>query len=169
MKAIGQLSEEVTFEDSSNATWTLRRTFREGAVEGTLSIEVEIRSDHRRQVLHFPWITLFAELGTYGRTKHQGLFAGLEYLADEPSSSEADITTSAHVRRLPAPAKLTLPLMIIEQEARYIGLTWELSEDVAAVFDSPDRIFDSKAHVMGLWAPSVGSLRLENERYAYRP
>jgi len=40
---------------------------------------------------------------------------------------------------------------------------------VAATFDSPDRIYNSGAHVMALSAPAVGELRLENDFCAHTP
>ena len=39
---------------------------------------------------------------------------GLDYLADEASSSKADIAGPGHVRRIPDPIKITFPLMAIE-------------------------------------------------------
>jgi len=89
-------------------------------------------------------------LGTFGERKDQGLFAGLEYLCDEPSSSTADIETPDHVRRVPDPIKITFPLMAIAHGGRYIGVIWEPSETIAATFDSPDTIYTSGAHVMAL-------------------
>ena len=83
--------------------------------------------DQDRDVIHLPWLTLFPGLGTFGERKTQGLFAGLEYLEDEPSSSEADITTAEHIRRAPDPVKVTFPLMAIAHEGRYVGLVWEPS------------------------------------------
>jgi hypothetical protein len=48
-------------------------------------------------------------------------------------------------------------------------LVWEPSESVAAVFDSPDRIYSSGAHVMALSGPAVGDLRFENDLCAHTP
>jgi hypothetical protein len=114
-------------------------------------------------------LTIFPGLGTFGEKKSQGLFAGLEYLCDEPSSSEADITTPDHVRRVPDPVKITFPLMTIAHGGNYIGVIWEPSETVAATFDSPDTVYDSGAHVMALSAPGVGELRFENDFAAHSP
>jgi hypothetical protein len=81
------------------------------------------------------------------------LFAGLEYLDDEPSSSEADVIGPASKRQVPDSLKLTFPLMAIEHRGHYLALTWEPQADVSAVFDSPDRLFASGGHVMGLIFP----------------
>ncbi len=147
----------------------MTRRFGPGPQLGTISVETEFVVDRDREVVHLPWLTLFPGLGTFGEHKTQGLFAGLEYLDDEPSSSEADITTPEHVRRVPDPVKITLPLMAIANSNRYIGLIWEPSDMVGAVFDSPDRIFGSGAHVMALTAPAVGAIRFENQLAAHTP
>jgi hypothetical protein len=97
------------------------------------------------------------------------LFAGLEYLDDEPSSGEPDITTPEHVRRAPDPVKVTFPLMAIAHEGRYVGLMWAPSSTVAPLFDSPDRIYGSGAHVMALTGPAVGDARFENDLAAHTP
>ncbi len=132
-------------------------------------METTFVADRDCRVLYLPWLTLFPGLGTFGERKTQGLFAGLEYLDDEPSSSEADITTNEHVRRVPDPIKITFPLMAIAQGGRYIGLIWEPSDLTAPLFDSPDRIYNSGAHVMALTAPAVGDNRFENAPLAHTP
>ncbi|MHC4354222.1 MAG: hypothetical protein ACYS0H_16070, partial [Planctomycetota bacterium] len=157
----------AAIEDSKGGQWEIRRTVGPAEKQGILVVETEVRVDRDRDVLHIPWLTVFPGLGTFGQRKSQGLFAGLEYLCDEPSSSEADITTPDHVRRVPDPVKMTFPLMAISQGGNYIGMIWEPSETVAATFDSPDRIYDSGAHVMALSAPGVGELRFENDFAAH--
>ncbi len=166
---LGVFTTIAAIEDSKGGKWEIRRTVRPAKQEGTLILETELRVDCDRDILHIPWLTIFPGLGTFGEKKFQGLFAGLEYLCDEPSSSEADITTPSHVRRVPDPIKITFPLMAISQAGNYIGVIWEPSETVAATFDSPDRIYDSGAQVMALSAPGVGDLRFENDFAAHTP
>jgi hypothetical protein len=159
----------AVIKDSSGAEWEIRRIISRGPQDGTLAIETESKVNQDRHVIHVPWLTAFPGLGTFGERKYQGLFAGLEYLCDEPSSSDADITTPEHVRRVPDPAKITFPLVAIANNGRYLGIIWEPSEMMAVTFDSPDRIYNSGAHVMALSAPGVGGLRLENEFCAHTP
>ena len=160
---------EARLRAGDNAIWTLRRTVQAAAADGTLTVRTEWSVDADRDVLYLPWFTLFPGLGTFGRSKTQGLFAGVEYLADEPSSSDADIAEPKHIRRVPDPTKITFPLMALTHGGRYIGLSWEPSEAVAAVFDSPDRIYKSQAHLLGLTGPGVGAHRFENELLAHIP
>jgi len=163
---IDLLAQQV---DSHGAIWRIRRTLRPGAIAGTIVVEEEIQTSEDREVMCLPWLTLFAGLGTYGSSKDQALFAGLEYLEDEPSSGQADIMTLEHIRRVPAPAKVTFPLMAIAAQGCYVGLIWEPSEWIGPLFDTPDTIFASGAHVMGLTGPAVGKCRFENGLVAHTP
>lgn len=160
---------KAILKDSKGGKWEIQKRIRGGKQQGTLSVEVELKVNKDRDVLHMPWLTLFPGLGTFGEKKYQGLVAGVEYLCDEPSSSDADIATPQHIRRVPDPVKITFPLMAIANNGNYIGVIWEPSNMVAATFDSPDRIYDSGAHVMALSAPAVGDLRFENELFAHSP
>ena len=164
-----EFNVKASFKDSKGGKWEIEKHIRPGNQEGTLVVEVELKVDKDRDILHIPWLTLFPGLGTFGQSKYQGLFAGVEYLCDEPSSSDADIAKPKHIRRIPDPVKITLPLMAISNNGCYIGIIWEPSDMMAATFDSPDRIYNSGAHVMALSAPVVGDLRFENELFAHSP
>jgi hypothetical protein len=162
-------TSRASLKDSRGGTWEIRRSIKAAKQQGTLIVEIELKVDKDRDIIHIPWLTIFPGLGTFGERKDQGLFAGLEYLCDEPSSSEADIATPDHVRRIPDPVKITFPLMMIARGGNYIGVIWEPSEMVAATFDSPDMIYNSGAHVMALSGPGVGDLRFENAFCAQAP
>ena len=155
-------TSSADFKDSGGGIWEIRRSVRAAQQQGTLIVEIELKADKDRDIIHIPWLTIFPGLGTFGERKDQGLFAGLEYLCDEPSSSEADIATPDHIRRVPDPVKITFPLMAIARGGNYIGVIWDPSETVAATFDSPDRIYNSGAHVIALSGPGVGDRRFEN-------
>jgi len=160
--------EHAVLSDPRAGTWTLTRRFETAAATGikvTMSLEVH---DGTR-LMHYPWLTLFPGLGTFGQRKTQALVPGVEYLADEPGSSKADIATPAHLRRIPDPHKVCFPLVAFCHEGRCFSLRWDKSEDVALVHDSPDRVFNSGAHLVGLWAPNVGRHRLENDLHALDP
>jgi len=165
----GEVVCRAVLMDSEDGRWQVTRRLETGTRPGTISTETEFIVDKDREVIHLPWLTLFPGLGTVGERKTQGLFAGLEYLDDEPSSNEADLTTPEHIRRVPDPVKITFPLMAVAHGGRYMGLIWEPSDMAAAVFDSPDRLFNSGAHVMALTAPAVGPNRFENQLVAHTP
>ena len=165
----GEVTLTAVLKDDQAGQWKVTRCFKAGPHPGLISVETTFLADRDCELLYLPWLTLFPGLGTFGERKTQGLFAGLEYLDDEPSSSEADITTREHIRRTPDPVKITFPLMTIAHKGRYIGLIWEPSDLAAPVFDSPDRIYNSGAHVMALTAPAVGDKRFENALVAHTP
>ena len=164
-----EFSCSAVLKDSAGATWQIQRRFKAGQQAGTLVVETEFKVERDRDIVYLPWLTIFPGLGTFGQQKCQGLFAGVEYLEDEPGSSQADIETPEHIRRVPDPAKITFPLMAIAQDGRYVGVIWQPSEMAAATFDSPDTIYDSGAQVMALSAPAVGQIRSENEFCAHTP
>jgi len=169
MDAEGRLEERLTFRDGAGGTWALLRTFERVPGEAAIRFATTVRVDRDRDAVLVPWLTLLPGLGSFGSAKHQGLFAGLEYLADEPSSSTADITGPDHVRRIPEPYKITFPLMAVEHQGVYVGLIWQRSSLVAAGFDSPDRVFGSGVHAMWLSGPGVGVDRQANDLVAMNP
>jgi hypothetical protein len=158
---------KAVIEDSREGRWEIQRRIKPAEIKGTLIVEVQVKVNKDRDIVHIPWLTVFSGLGTFGERKSQGLFAGLEYLCDEPSSSTADIETPEHIRRVPEPVKITFPLMAIAHKDRYIGVIWEPSDIVATTFDSPDRVYKSGAHVMALSGPAIGELRFENDYCAH--
>ncbi len=164
-----EFASSAAIQDSEGAKWELQRQIKPGQREGTIAITTELRVDKDRDLVHVPWLTIFPGLGTFGGSKDQGLFAGLEYLSDEPSSSEADIETPEHVRRVPDPLKITFPLAAIAHGGNYIAVSWEPSSAVAATFDSPDTTYNSGAHVISLSGPGVGELRFENDFCDHTP
>jgi hypothetical protein len=161
------LTVSVRTEDRDGARWSLEQRFTVGT-PGTLEVESRVTVDQDRPVLYLPLLTLLAGVGSHGTNKHQALFAGLEYLENEPSSSEADLEGAAAWRQVPDTLKSTFPLMAIEHGGRYLGLIWEPQPQVAAVFDSPDRQFRSGGHLLGLMFPgSDGSNREQRSLLPY--
>jgi hypothetical protein len=156
-----------TAEDPDGGLWSWEQWWvvsGEGAIDQSTRLEVNVD----REVVFVPAILMFPGQGSFGTNKHQALFAGVEYLANEPSSSEADVRGAAARRLVPDSLKLTMPLMALEQWGRYIALTWEPQPEWAAAFDSPDRQFGSGGHLMGLIGPgSDGEIRDEGSLLPY--
>ena len=152
---VGGKSVHLSLEghDPDGATWKMQQQFSAGRILDAISITTEVTVDQDRSVAFLPMLLVFPGAETFGAHKGQGLFAGLEYLDDEPSSSEADVIGPASKRQVPDSLKITFPLMAIQHNGRYLALTWETQPDVSAVFDSPDRLFGSGGHVMGLIFP----------------
>ena len=148
--------------DADGAKWSINQRFTPGGIGSALDIRNEIICDQERSVAFIPMFMLFAGAGSFGPVKGQGLLAGLEYLENEPSSSEADIIGPASKRQAPDNLKLTFPLMAIQNDGRFLALTWQMRPQFCALFDSPDRLFGSGGHVMGVLYPgSDGENRRE--------
>jgi len=138
--------------DPDGATWRIAQRFAAGR-DGSVAVSVRLAVDRPRDVVFLPALVLLPGAGSFGTAKKQAVFAGLEYLADEPSSSEADIRGPESRRQVPDREKITFPLMAVAAEGRYVGLLWQPDRCASAVFDSPDRLFGSGGHVMGLVVP----------------
>src|SRR5205823_3175725 len=73
--------------DPDGATWRIKEEFRPGSVPGSIQVLIEVSVDQDRAIACLPMLLLFPGVGSFGIEKGQGLFAGLEYLDNEPSSS----------------------------------------------------------------------------------
>ncbi|GAB4453523.1 MAG: hypothetical protein OHK0029_06540 [Armatimonadaceae bacterium] len=168
------LQGKSRFRDPDGAEWRLQQEYVVSGVtpgnlsggigrldwvaDGNLSFSV---SEERRVVL-FPWLLLLPGLGggVFARGHEQAVFPGLEYLSKtDTSSSQADIETLEAKRLLPPMDKVTVPLLVMQAQGRWLAVAWEPSPNVAAIFDLPDRTFDSDASVMGLVYPGTGGMQ----------
>jgi hypothetical protein len=155
--------------DPDGALWTVECLFTP-TNSGAILAESRFAVDQDRQVVYLPLLTLLPGLGSFGTNKNQGLFCGLEYLENEPSSSEADVIGPLSQRQVPDMVKVTIPLMALTAQDRYIGLLWQPDANLSAVFDSPDRLFGSGGHLMGMIFPgSDGQNRIEGNLMPYWP
>jgi len=137
------------------ATWTLTR--RVEPADRGVRLETSVAVDRRREVRHLPWLTLLAGLGSFGTEKSQALLPGVEYLDDEPSSNERAIRGAAANRRLPDPLDVCFPMMALAAAERWLAIDWDPSGPaVSPLFDSPDRVYHSGGHALGLWSPAAG-------------
>lgn len=145
---------------------TLRQQFirsKDGQIDG----ELVLSTTEVTQLVYAPLFLLFPGQGAFGTEKGQALLPGVEYLENEPSSSDADVDAARALRRVPSASKITFPLMAVQVDGRYLGLIWEPQfhepqVNVAALFDSPDRQFGTQSHVMGLISPGATNGRRED-------
>ena len=157
------------FTDADGARWFIEQRFASNS-PNAIAVEIRVGTDRDRSLLYLPVFTLLAGMGSHGTNKTQGLLAGLEYLENEPSSSELDAIGEAARRLVPDVKKVTVPLMAISAENHCLGLFWEPQPDIAPVFDSPDRQFNSGGHLMGLLCPgSDGYNRDQGSLLPYSP
>jgi hypothetical protein len=154
----GRIEVKSVATPAKGPKWVVAQTFSAGKAAGTIDVETRVQVENAdADAVYVPLLMLLPGAGTFGEKKGQGLFAGLEYLDDEPSSSEADLIGPASKRRVPDELKITFPLMAVQAEGRYVGLVWEMKPEIAALFDSPDRTFRSGGHAMGLIFPGANA------------
>ncbi|HNX33608.1 MAG TPA: hypothetical protein PKM57_03210 [Kiritimatiellia bacterium] len=152
--------------DPDGAVWHLSR--RIVSDRGGVRIETSVSVDAVRDVIHLPWLTLFAGVGTFGESKRQALLPGVEYLDCEPSSNEKEIRGTASNRRMVDAYKVCYPMMALAASGQWVSVIWKAGAiPVSPLFDSPDRVFNSGGHVLGLWSPAVGDARFESEFTLY--
>ena len=148
-----ELKSWVRFKDQGGAQWELSRRWLTSDSPKGMEVVTSLRVDRDREIVFFPLLFLFAGLETFGPEKTQAILPGLEYLANEPSSSEADVIGPASKRLVAERAKVTFPMMTLVAKERYLSVVWEQNAFWAPVFDSPDRQFDSGGHLLGLVMP----------------
>ncbi len=147
------ITRTVEARDSAGGHWMLHTSFGLGAKPGAIHYECTLTTDQDRTAVFLPMLLMVAGRDTFGTNKNQALFAGLEYLENEPSSSEADLVGPESRRQVPANHKITLPLMVIQAREHYVGVIWDHAPDFCALFDSPDRTTLSGGHLMGILFP----------------
>ncbi len=140
---------------------TLRQQFIR-SLDGLIEVEATLTTSESCRLVYAPLLLVFPGDGAFGDQKGQALFPGVEYLENEPSSSDADVDVARALRRVPAAHKITFPLMAVQADGRYLGVIWEPLDNVAALFDSPDRRFGTKSHALGLIAPGARDGRRED-------
>lgn len=139
-----RLSSKTT--DSEGATWKYEQNIAKvpGRKE-LLKLTTTISVDRDRKVRLLPALVLFSP------KRERALFPGLEYLdPKDTSSSKRDIESSGYKRLTPDPIRVTVPMMVMQAQNSYAALAWKPGQLTQPVFDSPDRQFNSKSHVMGL-------------------
>ncbi len=151
----GALTVRANSTDPDGGQWQVEQMFEPAATPGGIEIQSRVTVNQDRSVIFLPMLTLLPGVGTFGTNKTQALLAGLEYLENEPSSSQADISAAGWERLVPDPVKLTFPMMALAAGGNYVGLLWEPSTNFAALHDSPDRLLRSGGHLMGLIFPGA--------------
>lgn len=159
--AAGAVLVRAAFDDPDGGRWVVRQDFTRGEA-GSIDVETRVTVSEEREVVYLPMLLLHPGVGSFGAKQDHALFAGLEYMdAPDTSSSEADITGPGSKRQTPEAEKVTFPLMAIQAEGRYVGLIWDKLSEFCPVFDSPDRLYRSGGHTMGVLFPGSDGLNRE--------
>ncbi|MBC7328503.1 hypothetical protein H5T87_10415 [bacterium] len=173
------LSFSHQFKDEENGNWRFQLVLTLGKGMDIVKAEYSLTCDRDRDVLLFEGPLLYVGEGSFGETKEEALFPGLEWLVDgERSSNSLDISEEHpdRIRYVPHPNKITIPLMSVYNKGLCLALLWNpyqkwdgANDRPSAVFASPDWFENRNSHLMGLFLPSVPQWVKENERIASTP
>ncbi len=155
---------------SSGRTLALQQLITPGREDNTIDVQTTWTAEREIDILFAPLLLIHPREEVFGAEPHQALFAGVEYLENEPSSSERTLRGPQALRRVPEPTKITFPLMAVASDKVWMSLDWTVDDRVAALFDVPDRTWHSGGPVLGLIAPgSAPSLRPDGALLPYEP
>lgn len=130
------------------------------------------------ELLYLQGPTFYVGEGSFGSSKDEAQFCGLEWLEkNEPSSSDISChIPEQYIRFAPRPNKITIPLMTILSEGSGVALYWDCLQKwdgkndlPSAVFASPNFVEGTGNHLMGLFLPTIPEYVRENELKASNP
>ena len=166
------------FVDADKVVWNFRFVFDLPKDQKWVDVTYSINAEKDREVLAFYGTTLY----TKRQNRYDALFSGLEFLENgETSSSTLDIAPPNHIRRVPHPNKITIPLMAVSENVstgRVItGMMWDAKKAWSQKFDRPSALFASPNwfesmddyDVMGVFIPSIPDWVEENNTQAKIP
>ena len=149
----GAVRSVLLAQDPEGARWEFSLRLRPDGTQGAIHVESEVMVSDARSVVSLPVFGIHPGVGSFGGHKTQALFAGVEYLDDEDSSSDRTLRGPQARRVMPDSLKLTMPLMALAAEGQWLGMVWRPAPDLSALFDSPDRLFGSGGSLMALAYP----------------
>jgi len=169
----GRLVFQWSERSDDGAQWSGSVAFELSAGENEIAAKYEIRCDKPRDLLAFDGPML------YVLDRDEAIFPGLEWLVDdEVSSSSLDIAEDHEhrVRRVVHPNMITIPAIGIQGKGGTVGLLWDAHQRwdgqrdrPSAIFASPDRFEHQRAHLAGLFLPTVPDFVEPNATEASKP
>ncbi|MEW6355709.1 MAG: hypothetical protein AB1696_05250 [Planctomycetota bacterium] len=197
-KGISNVVFKDKFSDTDGRNWSAETVFSISSGKRFVNVESRLKCDRDAKLLCFEGPMVYAGEGAFGGVKSDALFPGLEWLVgEEVSSSLLDDHTPNHVRYVPHPNKITIPLMAVRKSHTLLGVMWnplkkwtrqrvvvgettkpdgakapltqEGADRPCAVFASPNQFEGTRSHLMGIMVPSVPTWMEENAREASVP
>lgn len=157
-------------KDVDGVNWKFQLEFL--LTEGTKRVRTTYRLtvDKARELLAFRGPEIYAGHKSSREKKTAALFPGLEYLeGDEPSSNTRDAAPPLNNKLVPHPYKITIPVMAVEIQKSVVGISWDPlqtwdgdSQNVSAVFASPNWHHEERNHLMALFLPTIPDWVEEN-------
>lgn len=153
------------WNDADDVLWNFEFIFELSEDKKWVDVTYKAASEKKREILAFYGPVLYSKR----QARNDAVFPGLEYLeGDEISSSILDIAPPKHIRRVPHPNKITIPLMAVsenlDQSGTIItGMMWDAKQKWHNGHDLPSALFASpnwfqgmeNYDVMGIFVPSV--------------
>ncbi len=177
--SLGESIVRITGEhkDSDGVTWTLQSNFILTEDAKRIKTAYRLTVDGVRELLAFRGAEIYAGHKSTREKKTAALFPGLEFLeGNEPSSNTRDAAPPLNNRLVPHPYKITVPVMAVEVQKSVVGITWNPlhswdgeTQNVSAMFASPNWHHQERNHLMGLFVPTVPEWVEENTLVAETP
>ncbi len=170
---VASLDFDWTARDTDGTNLRVTASFKLAGNEKSISADYKLASDQPRELLAFDGPMLHV------LQRDEAVFPGLEWLVDdEVSSSTLDIVRGHphQLRYVVHPNMVTLPAIGIHSPHGTVGLLWDVHQKwdgkqdrPSVLFASPDRFDNQRAHVMGLFLPTVPDYVEPNKREATKP
>ncbi|MBL7043964.1 MAG: hypothetical protein ISR77_35380 [Pirellulaceae bacterium] len=169
----GLLQVQWTEQDDDGAKWSGSVRFELASRSHSITASYDLGCDKPRDLLAFDGPML------YVLERDEAVFPGLEWLVDDEVSSDSLDIAEDHPDRkryVVHPNKITIPAIGIHSRFGTVGLLWDVHQrwdgqrdKPSAVFASPDRFGNQRAHLAGLFLPTVPEFVEENAREAATP
>lgn len=160
-------------QDSDGAAWQASVSFELAGWSKEIKTHYELSCDRAAKLLVFEGPML------YVLQRDEAVFPGLEWLvANEVSSSALDIAAGHpdRIRYVVHPNMVTIPAVGFCGPSGAAGMFWDLHQRwdetrdrPSVVFASPQRFENQRAHLVGLFVPSVPEFVDQDQREAARP
>lgn len=143
----------------------------------TIDVSASLHASGPVDLLAFRCPDLRIGEGTFGATKHDAVFPGLEFLASNQRSSSSEFIVPPDSERwTPHPLRITMPVMSIAAGGLVTTLTWNANarwdgqhQGLSAQFASPNRPMMQNNTRMALFVPTIPQWVDENGIQASRP
>ena len=188
----GGLRFQRTVNDEAGCVWEMVAEYRLSDDPNRIDVTHTLTAGRDGKVYRFDGPLLRVGDGTFGASKFEALFPGLEYLnADEVSSSDRDIAPPGDLRVVTHPNRICIPVQAIASPDKdVVALLWDNEQRWLDDHDQPSALFASpnfvergdarldlehcqlrsgNNHLLGLFLPSVPDFVNENGLIAATP